>query len=157
MKKLRYENGDIDRIDRRIIEILSENARISLAELARLLDLSAPTISERIKRLEETGVIENFTVTVNYEVLGIPVAAWLRIRPMPGELRRVADIIQSLPEIVQCDRITGGDCFIALAHVETQSELEALIDKLIPYSMTNTSIVQSSPVRRRLLTLDTDV
>jgi Lrp/AsnC family leucine-responsive transcriptional regulator len=112
--------------------------------------LSAPSVAERIKRLEEAGVIEGYTATINPGALGLPIAAWLRIRPVPGELHRVAQILRNLPEIVECDRITGEDCFIARAHVRSVGDLETLIDELISYAMTNTSIIQSSPVERRL-------
>lgn len=150
MKRIRYENGLIDAVDRKILNALIENARISNAELARLVGLSAPSVSERIKRLEEAGIIGGYTITINPEALGLPISAWLRIRPVPGALRTVADILRDLPEIVECDRITGEDCFIARAHVPTVRDLEALIDQIIPHAMTNTSIIQSSPVARRL-------
>jgi Lrp/AsnC family leucine-responsive transcriptional regulator len=109
-------------------------------------------VSERIKRLEEVGVIEGYTLVINPKALGLPIAAWLRIRPVPGQLQTVAEILRGLPEIVECDRITGEDCFIARAHVQSVEELEKLIDQVIPYAMTNTSIIQSSPVERRLPT-----
>jgi Lrp/AsnC family transcriptional regulator, leucine-responsive regulatory protein len=139
MKRLRYENGDLDAVDIRILGALARDARISIAELARLVGLSSPSVSERVRRLEEAGVIE-----------GLPLAAWLRIRPIPGELKRVAELLRDLPAVTECDRITGEDCFVARAHVRSVAELEALIDKIIPYAMTNTSIIQSSPVERRL-------
>ncbi|MGD8327626.1 MAG: Lrp/AsnC family transcriptional regulator [Sphingomonadales bacterium] len=142
-----------DYTDLKIIKALAENARISMADLARALKLSPPTVTERVKRLEEAGIITGYSAKVDYEALGYPVAAWIRIRAVPGELKRVAEIIKSRPEIVQCDRITGEDCFIARAYLRRQSELEALLDELIPYAMTNTSIIQSSPVEPRLLTL----
>lgn len=150
MKRLRYENGDLDATDARILEALIQDARISIAELARAVGLSPPSVSERIKRLEEAGVIEGYTLAVNARALGRPIAAWLRIRPLPGELHRLATILQGLPEIVECDRITGDDCFLARAHLRSVDELETLIDQIIPYAMTNTSIIQSSPVKRRL-------
>ena len=78
------------------------------------------------------------------------VAERLRIRPLPGELQRVADILSKLPEIIECDRVTGEDCFVARAHVRSLEHLERQIDKVIPYAMTNTSIIQSSPVAPRL-------
>jgi DNA-binding Lrp family transcriptional regulator len=71
-------------------------------------------------------------------------------QPIPGQLQKVADILRGLREIVECDRITGEDCFIARAHVQSVDDLEKLIDQVIPYAMTNTSIIQSSPVKRRL-------
>jgi Lrp/AsnC family leucine-responsive transcriptional regulator len=150
MKRLRYENGDLDPVDARLLDALARDGRISIADLARLIGLSSPSVSERLKRLEEAGVIEGYSVAINPAALGLPIAAWLRIRPIPGQLRKVADILRSLPEIVECDRITGEDCFIAKAHLRSVGDLEKLIDQIIPYAMTNTSIIQSSPVKRRL-------
>src|SRR5882724_616589 len=150
VNRLRYENGDLDATDVRILDALISDARISIADLARSVGLSPPSVSERIRRLEEAGVIEGYTLAINPKALGLPIAAWLRIRPIPGQLRKVAEILQGLPEIVECDRITGEDCFIARAHVRSVEDLEKLIDQVIPYAMTNTSIIQSSPVKRRL-------
>ena len=150
LNRLRYENGSIDSVDQQLLDALIANARTSNAELARLVGLSAPSVAERIKRLEETGVIEGYAANINPKALGFSVAAWLRVRPIPGELRRVAQILRDLPEVVQCDRITGEDCFLARAHVRSVTELESLIDQLVSYAMTNTSIIQSSPVERRM-------
>lgn len=150
MKRLRYEDGPLDETDARILDALIENARVSLADLARRVGLSSPSVSERIKRLEEAGIIGGYTVKINPEALGYPLSAWLRVRPIPGELKKVAEILRGLPEVVECDRITGDDCFMARAHVRSVEDLEALIDKIIPYATTNTSIIQSSPVPRRL-------
>ncbi len=150
MKRLRYENGTLDELDARILSALTEDGRISVAELARKVGLSSPSVSERIRRLEEAGVIEGYTIRINPQALGLPLSAWLRIRPIPGKMQKVAEILRDLPEIVECDRITGEDCFIARAHVRAVDDLEALIDEIISYAMTNTSIIQSSPVPRRL-------
>ena len=149
-KNLRYQSGSLDAIDREILDALIANARISNAELARMVGLSAPSVAERIKRLEEAGVIGGYAATVNPQALGLPIAVCLRIRPLPGELHRVADIIRNLPEIAECDRITGEDCYIARAYVQSVSHLEALTDELVDHAMTNTSIIQSSPVPKRL-------
>jgi len=150
MKRLRYENGTIDGTDARILGALAGDARISIAELARTVGLSPPSVSERIRRLEEAGVIDGYTVRINPRALGLPLAAWLRIRPIPGQFQKVAELLRTLPAVVECHRITGEDCFIARAHVRSVEELEGLIDTVIPYATTNTSIIQSSPVPRRL-------
>jgi Lrp/AsnC family leucine-responsive transcriptional regulator len=150
MKRLRYENGGIDPVDAKILRALARDARTSTAELSRTIGLSAPSVSERVKRLEENGVIEGYSVKINAAALGLPLAVWLRIRPIPGQLQKVAEILRALPEIVECDRVTGEDCFIARAHLRSVADLERLIDQIIPYAMTNTSIIQSSPVERRL-------
>ncbi|MEL6965076.1 MAG: Lrp/AsnC family transcriptional regulator [Pseudomonadota bacterium] len=150
MKRLRYQNGGLDAVDEQLLKALIANVRTTNAELARLVGLSAPSVSERIKRLEEAGVIRGYTLTIDPEAVGLPVSAWLRIRPMPGQLQKVAEIVRGLPEIVECDRVTGEDCFLARAHVTSVQDLERIIDEIIPYAMTNTSIIQSSPVERRL-------
>lgn len=155
MKRLKYQNGALDEVDVRILAAFIDNARISLADLSRTVGLSSPSISERIKRLEESGVIRGYTVKIDPAALGLPLSAWLRIRPIPGQLRKVAEILRALPEVVECDRITGEDCFVARAHVQSVEDLEALIDEIIPYAMTNTSIIQSSPVPRRLPVIPT--
>ncbi|SHF24185.1 Lrp/AsnC family transcriptional regulator, leucine-responsive regulatory protein [Modicisalibacter ilicicola DSM 19980] len=154
MKRFRYESGGLDETDARILAALVENSRISIVNLARRIGMSSPGVSERMKRLEEAGVIDNYTITVNPDALGLPLAVYLRIRPIPGEMQTVVNILKNLPEVVDCDRITGEDCFIARAHVRSVAHMEELIDKLIPVAMTNTSIVQSSPVARRLPLFD---
>ena len=150
MKRLRYESGPLDAIDARLLDLLVGNARLSLAELARKVGLSAPSVSERLKRLEEAGVIETYTAVMNPVAIGLPVSAYIRIQPVPGKLKKVLATIEGLEEIVRCDRVTGGDCFIARAHVQTIADLEALVDELSPNAMTDTSIIQSTPVPYRL-------
>jgi len=150
LKRLRFENGELDRIDLRLLQFLAADARISVAALARKLRLSPPSVAERMKRLEDANVIQGYAARINPRALGLALAAWLRIRPIPGQLQKVADLLRELPAIVECDRVTGEDCFIARAHVRSIEELEKLIDRIIPYAMTNTSIIQSSPVAQRL-------
>ncbi|MBS9715992.1 Lrp/AsnC family transcriptional regulator [Pseudohalocynthiibacter aestuariivivens] len=150
MKRLNYQNGQLDAIDEKILRMLVENARISVANLSRSIGLSPPSVAERVKRLEEAGVITGYAALIDPAAAGLPISAWLRIRPVPGMLDRVVEIIRSIPEITECDRVTGEDCFLARAHLETVGDMERIIDKIIPYAMTNTSVIQSSPVKRRL-------
>ncbi len=150
MKRLKYVKGKIDKVDQKILNALIENSRISNTDLARLVGLSAPSVNERIKRMEEAGVINGFTISVNPEAIGLPLSVWLRIKPVPGKHNRVTEILKKIPQIVECDRVTGEDCFIAKAHVESPIELEKMIDTIIPHAMTNTSLIQSSPVELRL-------
>ncbi len=141
---------NLDSIDIGIVETLAADARTSIAELARTVGLSPPSVAERMRRLEDAGVIEGYRAVVNPAAIGLPLSAWLRIRPIPGKLQKVAEVLRDCPEIVECDRITGDDCFIARAHVRSMEHLEKVIDRIIPYAMTNTSIIQSCPVGRRL-------
>jgi Lrp/AsnC family transcriptional regulator, leucine-responsive regulatory protein len=150
MKRLRYQNGDIDAIDVKILRALCADARMTMANLARTVGLSAPSAAERVRRMEEAGVVRGYGARVDPAALGLPLSAYIRIRPMPGQLRKVAEVLNGLEAIVECDRVTGEDCFIAKAHLRSVKDLEIVIDKIIPYAMTNTSIIQSSPVERRL-------
>ena len=145
-----FENETLDAIDSQILEDLAANGRTSIAALARATKLSAPSVAERIRRLEEAGVITGYRADIDPRALGFALTAVIRIRPMAGKLSRVASLVDELEEIVECDRITGDDCFIAKAHVRSVEALETLIDRINPYASTNTSIVQSSPVKRRL-------
>ncbi len=147
----RRNGGDsLDDRDRSLIALLEANARASRAEHAPALGMSPQTVSERLKRLEDSGVLAGFVPALDPRSLGLAVGAYIRIRPAMGELGRVARIVQEIAEIIECDRITGEDCFIAKVHVATVEELERVIDRLVPYAQTNTSIIQSSPVPRRL-------
>lgn len=152
MKRLPIENAALDAVDLRILGLLLKDARISVAEIARKVKMSAPSVSERMKRLEENGTIAGYSVNINPAALGLPLGAWLRVRPVPGELGRVAEILKDIPEIATCDRVTGEDCFIARVQVRSIIDLERVIDRIIPYAMTNTAIIQSSPVPARLPT-----
>lgn len=154
MKRLRYENGPLDRLDRRIVAALIENARVSNAEIGRRIGLSAPAVAERIRRLEEAGVIEGYAARIDPAALGLALTAWLRVKPLPGALKTVEALLVARPEIVVCDRVTGEDCFLAQACLPSIADLEELIDRILPHATTTTAIVQSSPVRRRPPPLD---
>jgi Lrp/AsnC family leucine-responsive transcriptional regulator len=150
MKRLQIENANLDTIDASIVKALVGNARISNSELARMVGLSAPSTTERIKRLEEAGVIRGYHAEIDPVALGLPLAVNIRVRPMPGQLHNLAATLGKLAEIVECHRVTGDDCYIAVAHVASVGAMEKLIDKIIPYGTTNTTIIQSSPVPRRM-------
>jgi Lrp/AsnC family leucine-responsive transcriptional regulator len=149
-RRIRHVDGDLDAIDREILAILADNARIPMKDLAQKVGMSAPSVTERVRRLEETGVVLGYTIRVSPTALGLPIGVFIRVRPMPGELARVAALLASKPEVVQCDRVTGDDCFIAKAFVPSVDELERLIDDLLPFATTNTALIQSSPVSLRI-------
>jgi Lrp/AsnC family leucine-responsive transcriptional regulator len=140
---------DLDSVDLRLLTALELNARLPLAELARRVEMSPQSVSERLKRMEEAGVITGYAAILDPKALGLGIGAYIRVRPMIGELPRVLDILRAIPEIVECDRITGDDCFIARVLVRDIAALEKVIDRLIPHAQTNTAIIQSSPVPRR--------
>ncbi len=150
LKRLRYGNGTIDGVDAAILRALGENARLSMAELARRVGLSPPSVTERVRRLEHDGVIAGYAARIDPAALGLPLTAYIRVRPLPGQMQKAAETVSAIAAVVSCDRVTGDDCFIAKAHVASVGELEAVIDAIIPYATTNTAILQSSPVPERL-------
>jgi Lrp/AsnC family transcriptional regulator, leucine-responsive regulatory protein len=143
----------IDAPDLRIIKELQENARLSLAELGRRVGLSAPAVGERLQRLERDGVITGYRADVDPRALGLGLTAVIRVRPAPGQLENVADLARRTPEIVECRRVTGEDCYVATAHLRNVEHLEEVIDHFVALGQTTTSIAQSSPVPRRSLDL----
>lgn len=150
MRRLRSNGNGLDAIDRKLVRLLDRNSRTSTADLARALGMSAPSVAERLRRLEEAGVIRRFTVELDPAALGYTLAVYIRIRAAIGQNAAIAELVAQIPEIVMCDRVTGDDCFLARAHVRSVEELERVIDRITPLGQTNTSIIQSSPVPRRL-------
>ncbi|MCZ3379666.1 AsnC family transcriptional regulator [Rhizobium sp. ERR 922] len=140
----------LDEIDQRMLESLARNARISLKELAEAAGLSSPSAGERLRRLEERGIISAFTVDIAPEAIGYPLQAIVRIRPLPGQLHVVERIIQETPEFIECDKVTGDDCFIGRLVVRSMSELDGILDKITERAETNTSMIKATPVKRRL-------
>jgi Lrp/AsnC family leucine-responsive transcriptional regulator len=139
----------LDELDRRIIKTLSNDARISIKELANVIGLSSPSTSERVKRLEERGVIRSFTVDVADEALGYTLQAIVRVRPLPGKLHVVEQLLVEIPEVVECDKVTGDDCYIVRLMVRSIAQLDEILDRIVAKAETSTSIVKSQPVKRR--------
>ncbi|GJL36153.1 HTH-type transcriptional regulator LrpC [Phytobacter ursingii] len=140
----------IDEIDRLILACLVEDARMSLKVLSGRVGLSSPSTAERLKRLEEKGVVEGYAARVNLMALGYTLQALVRVRPLPGLLQKVDNYIQAMPECIESDKVTGEDCFVIRLVVRTIEQLDTLLDGLAEYAQCNTSIVKSSPVKRRL-------
>ena len=143
------DQRDNDGTNRRILEELQGDGRLSLAELGRRVGLSPPAVAERVQRLERDGVITGYHATVDPRALGYALTTVIRIRPAPRQIPKVAELARATPEIVECHRITGEDCFFMKATVRDVEHLEELIDRFVVYGQTTTSIVQSSPVPGR--------
>jgi len=144
---------DIDATDRRLLGELQADARLSLAELGRRVGLSAPAVADRLARLEGDGVIRGYRADVDPRALGYALSVVLRIRPAPRELHQVAELARSTPEVTECHRMTGEDCYLVRLHVRDVEHLEAVIDLFAVYGQTTTSVLQSSPVPVRGLAL----
>ena len=150
MNRSRYVSRLLDTTDRAIIAALSENGRMTVRELAAQIGLSSPSITERIHKLEDAGAIRGYSVLVDPKVFGLGIAAHVRMRAMHGEVKRVAQMLIDTPEVVEADRVTGEDCFLAKVVVSDVQELESVIDRFQPYASADTAIILSSTVVRRL-------
>ncbi len=139
----------MDETDIKIVEALIDDARMSLKDLATHVGLSSPGVSERIRRLQERGVIRGFTVDIDPKVLGYSLQAIVRIRPLPGKLHIVQQLIQEIPEFCECDKVTGEDCFVARLAIPSIDQLDGILDRISDKAETSTSIVKSQPIRRR--------
>ncbi|MGB6604718.1 MAG: Lrp/AsnC family transcriptional regulator [Steroidobacteraceae bacterium] len=136
-----------------LLELLRDDPRVSISELARRVGMSAPAVRERVQRLEDSGVIRAYCLEIDPRALGYPIAAFVRIRPMPGKLPRIAELARSMPEVTECHRITGEDCFILKVHLEALDRLDEVLDRFLQLGQTTTSLIQSSPVPARALPL----
>jgi Lrp/AsnC family leucine-responsive transcriptional regulator len=142
-------NKEIDAVNRRVLEELQRDPRLTMSELGRRVGMSSPAVTERVRRLEEAGVIRGYRLDLNPVALGLPIAAYIRIRPNSGQLPRIAELAQQIPEVVECHRVTGEDCFILKVHIPAIDQLDWLLDSFLLYGSTTTTIIQSSPVPLR--------
>lgn len=145
--KTSYEQ--IDAVNRRVLEELQQDPRLTMSELGRRIGMSSPAVTERVRRLEETGVIRGYRLELDPIALGLPIAAYIRIRPNPGQLPRIAELARQIPEVVECHRVTGEDCFVLKVHIPAIDQLDRLLDAFLLYGSTTTTIIQSSPVPLR--------
>lgn len=141
----------LDAVNRRLLAELHDDPRISMSELARRVGMSAPAVSERVQRLERTGVIRGYRVDVDPVALGLTVTAFTRIRPAAGRLDKIVALARSLPMVSECHRITGEDCFLIKVHARRIEELEDTLDKFLVHGQTVSSIVVTTPVPPRPL------
>jgi Lrp/AsnC family transcriptional regulator, leucine-responsive regulatory protein len=142
-------DGLLDSTNLLLLAKLQDDARRSLAELGREVGLSAPAVAERVRRLEAEGVIRGYHADVDPRRLGYTFGVAVRVRPAPRQLAAVAALARDTPEVIECHRISGDDCYLLTAYVRDVEHLEQLIDSFAAYGQTTTSIMQSAPVPRR--------
>jgi Lrp/AsnC family transcriptional regulator, leucine-responsive regulatory protein len=139
----------LDAIDHKIITELSTDGRVSFAELGRRTNLSSPAVTERVKRLEQAGVITGYRAEVDPRALGYQLTAIVRVKPAVRQLSKIAELAAEIPQIEECLRITGEDCFYVKLHLGSIEELPSVLDRFLLYGETTTSIVNATPVPRR--------
>jgi len=148
-------NVVLDDVDRRLLVELTADPRLSKSALARRAGVSTPTATSRVARLERLGVIRGYRLDVDPAALGLAMSAWVRVRPGPGQLPKIAELAQRTPEISECHRVTGEDCFVLRIHAPTLPAMEQILDRFLLHGQTTSALIVSSPVLGRPVPIPT--
>lgn len=141
----------LDQIDWKILKELQIDARTSYAELGRRVGLTTPAVIERVRKLEDAGIILGYRAEIDTNKVGLPITAFIRMSITGVDYSHIIEVAEQSSEVMECHRGTGGDSFIIKVAVASIEHLQTLIDKLTPYGITTTSIVLSSPVKSRVI------
>lgn len=145
-------NFKIDALSTEILLCLQQNARVSFTEIGKKVGLTSPAVAERVKKMEDLGIIESYAVNISYAKLGYQLRAIITLRAFVGKLRPFLSKVDSFDEVKNCYRITGNENIIMEVVIKDQSHLENFIDKLISYGETRTHIILSNVVRNAAVT-----
>jgi Lrp/AsnC family leucine-responsive transcriptional regulator len=144
----------IDEIDRKLLSELQSDARVSYAELGRRVGLTTPAVIERVRKLEDAHIITGYRAEIDPAKVGMPITAFLRMSITGVDYSHIIEVAEQSKEILECHRGTGGDSFIMRVVVSSVEHLQEVIDRLTPYGITTTTIVLSSPVKRRTIEIE---
>ncbi|WP_326568578.1 Lrp/AsnC family transcriptional regulator [Amycolatopsis rhabdoformis] len=144
--------ADLDAVDWQLLDLLQSDGRLTFSELGRRVSLSAPAVTERVRRLEQRGVITGYSAQVDASKLGLPIEALVRVRVRSLDGPRFRATILPLPTVTSADHTTGDDCWLLRVRCRSTGELEALVEQAQRYGETTTSLVFSSPVVGRPIT-----
>ena len=139
----------LDAVDEKIVGELLDDGRLPIAELGRRVNLSSPAVAERIRRLERTGVVTGYHAQIDPRALGYELLAIVRVKPASRQLPKIPELAAEIPQVVECHRITGEDCFYLKVYLRSIDELSGLLDQFLVYGETTTSIVNSTPIPLR--------
>jgi Lrp/AsnC family leucine-responsive transcriptional regulator len=140
----------LDKKDRLIIEALHQDARQSLSALGKRIGLSQPAVSERVKKLEELGVICGYSAKIDLRAIGFPLQAVVRVRTTHQHIQRYVSLFESIPEVLDVVRVTGDDCFIVRCAFSEPEDLERVVDALAAHGSITTALVLSHPVSKTI-------
>jgi len=141
----------VDKINREILTILQENGRISFADLGKKVHLSAPAVTERVKKLEDAGIITGYSASINFETLGYPIEAMIQVKVFLGKEATFIKLAKSRSEIIECYNVTGDKAFLLKVIVPTMTKLDALLEEFSLISETSTMVVLSHVVESPII------
>ena len=138
----------MDKTNWKLLKLLEDNGRLTYAELGKMVHLTAPAVAERVRKLEESGVITGYSAQVNLEKVGIPITALVECQVYRTKEREFKALIMDLDEVIECYNVTGPYAFVLKVGVKSMSKLDALLERLIDLSDTNTMMIMTTPVKR---------
>jgi Lrp/AsnC family leucine-responsive transcriptional regulator len=136
----------LDRIGLRILSVLQENARMPLSRIGQKVGLSAPAVAERLRKLEEAGIITGYHARIAPAAVGRTVCAFVSLTTDPNNYKAVLTLAEEMHQIVSCHHISGEASFIIHVQVDSVPALESVVARLSPFGRTKTAIVLSTPV-----------
>lgn len=143
----------MDEVDARILSVLQQDSRLSYREVARRVHLSPPAVADRVRRLESAGVITGYTCAVDAAKLGYALRAFVQLATSGSDAcRRFSATVPSMPEVVECHRVTGRNSYVLQVVARSTEDLERVVNRLMEFGEPTTSIVLSAPLERRPLT-----
>jgi Lrp/AsnC family leucine-responsive transcriptional regulator len=141
----------LDATDDAILQHLQQDGRMTTAELARAISMSASSAADRVRRLTDHGVLRGYRAVVDPVAIGYPLTAFVRLRMATPAGKSFHDLLDSMPEVLEAHYITGEDCFLLKLIARSMPELEHLTGKFLTFGLVTTNLVYSSPVRDRPL------
>jgi Lrp/AsnC family transcriptional regulator, leucine-responsive regulatory protein len=143
--------GRLDRVDWQLLEGLQENGRLSFSELGRRVGLTSPAVAERVRRMEDAGIISGYRAQVNLARVGRPLQAVIRVA-CQSRCLELNTLLTRMPEVLGCVHVTGDDCHVMRVAVQSSEQLERLLSSLSSFGRTTTSIILSEPLTHRVVT-----
>ena len=150
MNRSSYLKRKIDKTDHAILTALFANGDITIKELRDLVEMSSPSVSARILKMKDAGVIQNYTVVIDPIALGLSVEAYVRLSALAGELNGLKCMLNETPQVVEANHVSGNDCFVAKVMARDVKELDSLIERFSSVAATESNVILSSTVPRRL-------
>ena len=139
----------LDEVGWQILTVLQEDARLSYTEIGRRVGLSLPAVAERVRRMEEAGIIIGYRAEIDVKKIGLGITAFIRVATLSENYPALNSLLKSMPEVLESHHLAGADSFIVKVVASSIPHLEALITRLGPFGQTTTSVVLSSPVTQQ--------
>jgi Lrp/AsnC family transcriptional regulator, leucine-responsive regulatory protein len=147
-------NPNIDSVNWKILRELQHNARITYAEIGKIAGLTAPAVAQRIQKMEDEGIISGYHIGVDLEKVGLAVTAIIQMGQLKCDREKVLNALKSIPAIIECHSTTGNTCFFLKAAVPSVKDLQELLESLVPYGYTTTSVILDTPIPPKVIYTD---